>query len=367
MKVLFAIKALDGISGGAERVLADITSGLSNTQKYHVSILTFDTAGGSTFYPINKKIERICLGIGNTKSNSTLWESITRIITMRKIIKQHRPDVVVAFMHSMFVPLSISLIGTGIPVIGSEHIIPTHYKKRWKEFFLFMLSSYFIKKITVLSEEIKNTYPSIIQKKMIPISNPVTFPKRINLNTTHKKRKTILNVGRLDPQKNQALLIEAFSQLANQYSDWDLKIIGEGLLREQLEAQISNLGLNNRIFLPGTTSDISAEYVDADIFALPSSYESFGLATAEALAHGLPAVGFANCEGTNKLIEHTKNGLLVSGNQPYEFTLALEHLMTHKNLREKYGIYAPKSVQKFSINSVILEWEKLLTSLNKIS
>ncbi len=368
MKILFAIKALDGISGGAERVLADISAGLCD-KGHDLSILTFDPEGGTAFYPLHKNAERICLGIGNTQEKSTLSESIKRIIALRRIVKQERPDVVVAFMHSMFIPMSISLIGTGIPIVASEHIVPTHYKKKWKEFFLLIVSSFFVRKITVLSERIKKTYPTIIQKKMIPISNPVSFPQNTVSNKDNKKRKVILNVGRLDPQKNQKLLINAFAQLAHKNLDWDLIIIGEGILRAPLEKQINDLSLNDRIFLPGTTRDISSKYNAADIFALPSSYESFGLATAEAMAHGLPAIGFADCEGTNELIDHGKTGLLISGaDKVSALKTGLQTLMSDQNLREQYGAQAQKSVQKFSLEGVILEWEELLlTSLNKIS
>jgi len=66
-------------------------------------------------------------------------------------------------------------------------------------------------------------------------------------------------------------------------------------LREKLEASVEALGLDGRIQMPGAISDISSEHACAQPYVISSLYESQGLATAEALAHGLPAIGFADC------------------------------------------------------------------------
>ena len=142
MKILFAIKTMEDGKGGAERVLADITSGLAD-KGHDISVLTFDRRDGTSFYPLNKKVRRINLGIGNTYQRSTFTETCARMISVRKTIKTESPDVVVSFMHSMFVPVSFALAGTGIPVIASEHIVPEYYKIRRFEFLLFLISSFF--------------------------------------------------------------------------------------------------------------------------------------------------------------------------------------------------------------------------------
>src|SRR5690606_11954559 len=105
-------------------------------------------------------------------------------------------------------------------------------------------------------------------------------------------------------------LIDAFADIYDKYPEWDLKIIGEGPLRPTLEEQIRRLGLEDRVSLPGATQSIGSEYRNADLFVLPSRYESFGLATAEAMGYGLAAIGFADCPGTNELIQDGINGKL---------------------------------------------------------
>ena len=355
---------MDDAKGGAERVLADITSGLAD-KGHDISLLTFDRPGGTSFYPLHAKIRRICLGIGNTHQKSTVTQMCARMKALRNTVKAEHPDVIVALMHSMFVPMSLALAGTGIPVIASEHIVPEHYKTRRFEFLLLLVSSFFLKYMAVLSENIKTSYPRFLHKKMVAIANPVHEVDTLADPAGEKDaRNIILNVGRLDLQKDQKTLIKAFAKLAPDYPDWDVRIMGDGVLRNDLERLVNECGLEDRIFLAGSTPYIALEYQKAHIFALPSAYESFGLATAEAMAHGLPAIGFASCPGTNELIVDGENGLLVEGDDRIQaFSVALEKMMASPDLRLMLGKKAQQSVKPFHPESIVEKWNDLVKSL----
>lgn len=361
MKILFAIKTIDGSKGGAEKVLADISSGMS-IRGHHVSVLSFDNTKGRSFYDFGAKVKRIRLAVGNVLRKATFWEVIMRMRVIRKVVTRHKPDVVVAFMHSSFIPCSFALIGTGVPVIASEHIVPTHYKKRKWEFLLLICSRFFVKKITVLSNNIIETYPVFLQGKMIPIANPVKEARIPNTSEDEaNKEKIILNVGRLTDQKAQHILIEAFAMIADKYPDWVVRIIGEGERLDSLTALAAKLNITDRIIFAGTTSNIDAEYSKANIFALPSSYESFGLATAEAMSHGVPPIGFAECPGTNEIIEHGKSGFLVEGiNSPEKYAQGLETLMQSKKERQRLGIQAKSAIKQFHPEKILDDWETLI-------
>jgi glycosyltransferase involved in cell wall biosynthesis len=347
--------------GGAERVISDVSSGLAE-RDHEVSLLSFDKPGGQSFYPLNNKISRICLGIGFPLKKATFSETCIRMVALRRTVKKERPDVVVAFMHSMFIPMAFALIGTDIPVVASEHIVPKHYKSRRLEFLLLMASGFILKRITALSESVKALYPKFLQRRMVAMPNPVHAPTgSADPTGDGKDRKIILNVGRLDPQKDQKTLIAAFARLATDYPEWDVRIFGKGPLRGDMEEMIRQHELQGRVFLPGTTSEIAKEYQQAQIFALPSLYESFGLATAEAMSYGLPCIGFSDCNGTNELIIHEENGLLVTGAGRVEsFANALEKLMSDAEFRVKLGRGALESTQQNSPEKVFDLWENLL-------
>jgi glycosyltransferase involved in cell wall biosynthesis len=352
---------MNDAEGGAERVIADVSSGLAE-RGHDVSLLSFDAPGGRSFYPLDSTIRRLCLGIGSPLQKATLQETCIRTFTLRRTVKRERPDVVVAFMHSMFIPMAFALIGTGIPVVASEHIVPQHYKSRRLEFLLLMASAFLLKRITALSESVKALYPKFLQSRMVAMPNPVHAPMgSADPAGDGQDRKIILNVGRLDPQKDQKTLIAAFARLASNHPDWDVRILGNGPLRGELEEMIQQHELQGRVFLPGTTPKIAKEYQQAQIFALPSLYESFGLATAEALSFGLPAIGFADCTGTNELVVHEENGVLVKGaDRISAFADALAQLMTSPDLRVKYGAQAKEIVAPFHPDKIVSRWENLL-------
>jgi glycosyltransferase involved in cell wall biosynthesis len=151
-----------------------------------------------------------------------------------------------------------------------------------------------------------------------------------------------------------------FRMVAAAYPDWDLRIFGEGPLRTELEELTRGLGLTGRVRLRGITPDIGAEYRDADIFVLPSRYESFGLAIAEAMSYGLPVVAFADCPGTNELINNYQTGLLAPAAQdrPTALARAIEQLLADPGLRRRLGDNARFAVSRMSsVKDICDRWE----------
>jgi glycosyltransferase involved in cell wall biosynthesis len=135
-------------------------------------------------------------------------------------------------------------------------------------------------------------------------------------------------------------------------------------LRPRLAALAKELGVQAHVDLAGATASVEKEYQAAQLFALPSSYEGFPNCLAEALAHGLAAVGFADCPGTNELIRTGVNGILVSGlDRAGGLALALEELMGSAANRRAMGALALESVAQYSLDRITDEWEELLRSV----
>jgi glycosyltransferase involved in cell wall biosynthesis len=364
MKLLFAVKTLDVPGGGAERVLTIVASGLAE-KGHDVTALTFDRPGGESFYPMGNGVKRTCLGIGPTSRPTRLKPFIARLSVLRRTIREERPDVVVGFMHSMFVPLAISMVGIGTPLVASEHIVPEYYKGRRLEYALFKMACLMARRVTVLSEAVRRSYARILQKRMVPMPNPVVVYQNCDVDVVADKKspKTVLSVGRLEHQKDHKTLVDAFASIADQFPEWNLRIVGDGSLRGDLEAAVSRYGLEDRVSLPGSTDRIDREYSQAQLMALPSRFESFGMATAEALAVGLPVLGFADCPGTNELIRHDENGWLVGGSgedRVRAFADGLAKLMTDDSIRVRLGSAGRQSVDGFAPATVVSKWTRLL-------
>ncbi len=362
MKIIFAIKTLAHSAGGAERLTVDLANKLHD-RNHDLAILTLDQRSEKSFYKVNQHIHIFNLA-HNNKDQKTSWTSIPCIIwKIRQTICAHRPDIVVAFMHSIFVPLQIALLGTGIKVIFSEHTVPQYYKKKIIEFWAMNLMCIFVDSITIVSQRIKNLYPAIMRNKMHILSNLVqsNFVKS-DVAGPENQQKIILAVGRLVALKEYALLIDSFSILAKNHPDWDLKIIGEGPERKNLEQKIIEHNLQDRIFLSGVSHEMDEEYIKAQIFVHPSRFENFGLVLAEALTHGLPVLGFADCTGINEQIIDGQNGFLVRERTAQALSAALERLMSSKDIRLQLSAGSAQSAKEFYHDDVLLRWEEFLLS-----
>ena len=364
MKLLFAIKHLASAVGGAERVLRTICSELA-TRGHEVSIVTFDQPGGKPFYQLDDRVKLINLAVGNAARPAGIFETVKRMKALRQIAATEQPDIAVGFMHSMFIPMAFALVGTGIPTLGSEHIVPEHYRMRRFQFFLLVIAARLMKKITVLSEAIRSSYPASVKAKMVVMPNPIEKPILQTDKVLSKSNRTLLNVGRLDKQKDHATLIHAFSKIAPDFPNWQLRIVGDGPLRKDLEELIEALDLQDKVTLPGVTKAIDTEYASADIFVISSTYEAFGLVTAEAMSHGLPTVGFADCSGTNELIENNVSGVLVEpkDGRIEDLAVALSDLIKNSALQENLGKAGQEQIKRhFSTEQVCDQWEALLVA-----
>jgi glycosyltransferase involved in cell wall biosynthesis len=115
------------------------------------------------------------------------------------------------------------------------------------------------------------------------------------------------------------------------------------------------------------TQAIHEEYRLAEAFVIPSRYEAFGLVTAEAMSHGLPVVGFADCPGTNELIDHARTGLLVMPGKDRIRSLAivLSDLLGDPTLRRRLGEAGRQAIDdRFSPKYIGDLWESLLRSVS---
>ena len=360
MNLLFAIKSLAAAGGGAERVLCEVCSGLA-ARGHDVAVLTYDPPGAPSFYPLDPRVRRLALPIGRATESTSASETAARLPALRRLVRRERPDVAIGFMHSIYVPMALALIGTGVPLVASEHIVYRHFDSRPVEKWLLNLVPPLLAGITTISEPARATFPNHLARGMTVVPNPVGAAPTARADPKGPSRKTLLTVGRLEEQKDHRTLIAAFARIAGEFPDWQLRIVGEGSLRTELQAQVEAAGLSGRVEMPGTITDVAAEYLAGQLFVIPSVYESFGLATAEALAHGLPAIGFADCPGTNELIQPGVNGLLVGGpDRPLALAEGLREAMASEKLRTQLAAQAPQSVSMYRLADVLNAWEELL-------
>lgn len=161
----------------------------------------------------------------------------------------------------------------------------------------------------------------------------------------------ILSVGSLTRRKGHDVLINALARISD--LDWQATIIGsphlDTAIANALEEQIITLGLSKRINLAGETDDLTTAYATADIFALASRYEGYGMVFAEALSHGLPIIA---CKaGAVPDVVPTEAGYLVPVDDVEAVASALRTLLTDHEERSQRAEAAART------GALLPQWE----------
>ena len=173
----------------------------------------------------------------------------------------------------------------------------------------------------------------------------------------------ILSVGRLVYQKGFDLLLEAFAQLNHPTAK--LVILGEGKERESLTEKIQQLGLQDRVEMPGFCNDVSQYFRKATAFVLSSRWEGFGCVVIEAMACGLPVV-VTNCDyGPPEIVSHEVNGLVVEHSSAEALTQGVERIINDEELAQHLGEAAVQRAEEFSVQEITRQYEALLFSVVK--
>lgn len=389
-EVALFVTALHSVSGGAERVLADVANGLA-ARGYPVTVVTLQDHNGPSFYPLRFGVRRVDgrrrhkEGRGGpswnalnerTKTNrvvaATTWlvRYAPRIRSLRRMIRLVRPTVAIAFLPSSYPYVTIAAMGTRTKTIASLHNVPDRdlggdpqrwdqnpvdiwFRRRtlrWTALNTVLLGSF----VDQLEESIRDA-TVVIPNPIEPYDGP---PADLS---TQPQDNVILAVGRLSHAKDHATLVESWARIADRHPTWRVDITGDGPLFDELTEQIRRLGVP-RIKLTGARQDIQQAYLGAKLLAMPSVHEGFGLVTAEAMVVGLPVIGFADCEGTNEIIVDGVNGRLVEvmDDRAESFARVLEELILDEPQRVSLGTAAPKTTERFAPSQVIDLWEQAI-------
>jgi glycosyltransferase involved in cell wall biosynthesis len=364
---MFAARMIDRMAGGVERMIITIMNAMV-ARGHEVDLFTWDLRGAEAFYPMASDItwHRLDMGSPSVKASKKLMWGRARAI--RSLVRQRRPQVFVCFQDGPFLAIRAYTLGLGIPVVAAERNAPTRFDhiSAGRHRRLIFQGLRLAARIAIQCESYGTLYPAFLRNRIACIPNPVPPSAwRARPDTRNSDgRFRLLSVGRLGYQKNYSVLVEAFAQLAPALPDWDLVIVGDGEDRDELESLITERGLERRVTLPGVSTSIAEWYASAQLFCLPSQWEGFPNALAEALAHGLPAVGFAGCAGVRDLIVHGSNGLLADGNgDAASLTVALTALMSDPTLRVSMGLRAVDSVRQFDPQTIFSRWEQVLSEI----
>lgn len=225
--------------------------------------------------------------------------------------------------------------------------------------------------IWIQTEEQRKLLPAGVQEKIFEVPNILD---RKFLDTRKKYRGEIvhfISVGRLHPQKNQALLIEAFAKMVERTANDGATLTIYGKEKEdifgtekKLRELIQKYHLEKRVFLAGWVKDMEVRYTQADAFVFGSDYEGLPNALMEAMASGLPCISTDCPTGPSVLIHSGENGLLVPVGDKEAMSAAMQYFMENPQEAERMGMAAKQRMERWGNPEEIAG--ELLNQLKKV-
>lgn len=364
MRLIFVTSSLT--AGGAERVLS-IMANYWATRGHCIHFLTLDEIKGD-FYTLDPKIHRHALGLlhGTNSPWGIIRKHFLRLLWIRQIIKNNRPDTVICFMDRMNVATLIATRWLSIPVIVSERTEP-RFNRIGPLWSLLRRLTYPCAQALVLQTQSVKEWASNLfpQQHLFVIPNPLSrtvSDATISELPIKLPPHFIVAMGRMDRYKGFDLLINAFSKAISKDNnhDWELVIIGQGEEYSNLRTLSKDLGISKIVHLPGRIENPDLILHHAEIYVLSSLCEGFPNALLEAMRAGTAVISFDCLSGPAEIIRHGIDGLLIPAQDTNALEQAMIQLMQDEDLRKSLAQYAPEVTERFSIEKVMHQWEDVI-------
>lgn len=348
MKIVF-LSYLHGF-GGAERQNIMLANSMAE-RGYDVTLISI--CADNNCYQLDERVQYIFLP--DRKSNGL--RIITRYQDIKRKLKEIKPDITVNFwFQSAYLTAMMEKSITG-KVIYSERGDPGDKEYSGIMGVVRKLTFPRIDGFVFQSKGAQSYFKNSVQSRSTIIPNPV-FVKAKDYPEVKERRKAIVTVGRLHPQKNQKLFIDSFALISNQIPDYILEIYGDGELRDDLQKQINDLGLSDRVFLKKTSTEIHSLIYNASLFVLSSDYEGLPNSLLEAMALGIPCVS-TDCRpgGAREIIQDQINGEIVRCGMRDDLARAMLGIIKNDNKMKLYSREGIVAAGRFDAKNIYAEWE----------
>lgn len=216
--------------------------------------------------------------------------------------------------------------------------------------------------VTVLTSATAEAYEQElgpgVRTELLPNMLPTAGAARAPL-----ENRVVIAAGRLTRQKGFDLLIDAYASVARKHPDWELRIYGSGILRNDLAKQIADKNLTEHVKLMGQTKKLHKAMADASIYVLSSRFEGFPMVLLEAMTHGLPVVAYDCHTGPADILTDGHDGVLVKPRDRRALARALSDLMADQDRMRTLGANALETVAEYDPSHMTPRLAKIFADL----
>lgn len=347
-------------SGGTERVAVQLANALQEEHTYDICFISLVEQQEEPFYPLHPEMKRYRLGEKWINPGPGYLPLIGKL---RKFLKDQQTDIIIDIdivLDVLSIPASR---GLKTKVVSWEHFtadfeLSVLYRK--------MILKYSAKRsdyVVVLTDGDREEYQKRIGRKnrIRRIYNPVAY--QLKKEAVSEKKKMILSVGRLAPEKGIEYIKQVSLKILEKYPEWQWIVLGDGTERKNLEQFITDHQLEKRLILKGNVENVDEYLQQASIFVVTSKYEGLGLSMLEAREMKVPCVSFNIKMGPRELIHHGIDGYLVEPFDCNEMAEKIEMLINAPELRSQFAEKAFLCMEEFRSDKITKQWGEVLELL----
>ena len=379
-KIIYLIDTLS--TGGRERCVLDLSNRI-NKDYFDVTIITLsndkndllnEIAPDVTVWSIDKPDEALH-GI------NVMFNWIIVLYKLVKLIKKEAPDIVHA--HLMFHKLLLAALATKlqkkkIAFVNTVHTSGLYYERgglinkfrlKIEKLAIKITKSNIVGISKIVYENNKKYFESANSNQYIANGVDIKKLQQCNISNVGKEiRNTVTDVvfiyvSRLDVGKNHRLLLDSWQQLIKEgHVGLKLILLGDGVLREEIETFIECQKLGNNVFVEGTVSNVAVYLKYADVGIFPSLFEGMPLSLIEKMAMGLPVI-VSDIKVFKTIITDGNDGYFFKRDSADSLKKAILSFVKNPSLIRQMGDSAVITAEKYSINKNILKHEKLYKRL----
>jgi asparagine synthase (glutamine-hydrolysing) len=332
--------------GGAERVVLDLCRNI-NQSRFNISVI-----GISTQQELLLQFQRNRINTKVLNNKKTLAAFINSLRYIKNFIKNNDIHIIHSHMfHTLLIASLIKLINPSLKIVFTPHnSFVSMPARRWILWALRPLRDF----DTIFSKDAKRFFH---KEKHKVITNGIDVKKYKYVNKSHSKPFTFVIVGRLEFMKNHAFLIKIVNEL-REY-DFQLKIVGSGVLEKSLKSMVSELHLNEKIEFLGARTDVPKILKNCECMLLPSLWEAFPIVLLEAAACNIPVI--TTPVGSISSLVDNENGYIVELDI-FKDTM-IEVLENYSVAKNKSKNLFKKVNTNFQIKDIVSQYETLYDAL----